>query len=256
MMGGGVVVSVCMTSFNGEKFIKKQILSILNQLSNTDELIISDDESTDTTLEIINSINDARIKLVHHKPDNSDLDKILGGYRVVADNCANALQYVRGDIVFLADQDDLWADNRVYRMCKALEENDLVMCNYMLINDNDELISQLPIYVRSPISSSFIYNIVKSRFMLCCIAFKTELLHYILPLPANLMSMDQWIGGLATLKGRVAFLSDVYHLYRRHGGNVSCTSEKSKNPLHIKIFFRLSMFFKILRRTYLRNHNN
>lgn len=245
------MISVCMTSFNGEKFIKKQILSILTQLSDNDELIISDDGSTDSTLEIINAFNDARIRLVHHNPDVANLDKVLGGYRVVAENCANALQYVRGDIVFLADQDDLWNDNRVYMMCQALKENDLVMCNYMLIDDNDELISQSPIYIRSPISSSFIYNIIKSRFMLCCIAFKAELLHDILPSPDNLMSMDQWIGGVATLKGRVAFLPEVYHLYRRHGNNVSFTSEKSKNPLYVKICFRLSMLWKLLIRKYL-----
>lgn len=240
------MISVCMTSFNGEKFIKKQILSILSQLGNNDELIISDDGSTDATLEIIDSINDARIRLVHHKSDVSNLDKILGGYRIVAENCANALQYVKGNIVFLADQDDLWDNNRVDKMCEALKENDLVMCNYMLINDKDELISQSPVYARYPISSSFIHNIIKSRFMLCCIAFKAELLHDILPLPNNLMSMDQWIGGVTTLKGKVAFLPEVYHLYRRHGNNVSFTSEKSKNPLYIKIFFRLSMFWKLL----------
>jgi len=246
------MISVCMTSFNGEKFIKKQIFSILSQLSDNDELIISDDGSTDSTLEIINAFNDTRIRLVHHKPDVANLDKILGGYRVVAENCANALRFVRGNIVFLADQDDLWDDNRVYMMCAALKENDLVMCNYILIDDNDELISQSPVYVRPPISSSFIYNIVKSRFMLCCIAFKAELLHYILPLPNNLLSMDQWIGGVATLKGDVAFLQEVYHLYRRHGNNVSFTSEKSKNSLYVKIFFRLSMLLKLLMRRYLK----
>lgn len=239
-----------MTSFNGEKFIREQVLSILNQLSDDDELIISDDGSTDTTLEIINAFNDARIRLFHHKPNVAHFGKVLGGYRVVAENCANALQFVRGNIVLLADQDDLWDDGRVSKMCQALSAHDLVMCNYMLINDKDELISPTPIYRRSPISSSFIYNIFKSRFMLCCTAFKAELLNYILPVPNNLMSMDQWIGGLATLKGKVVFLPDVYHLYRRHGNNVSFTSEKSKNPLYVKIFFRFSMLFNILLRFY------
>lgn len=244
------MISVCMTSFNGEKFIKKQIFSILGQLSANDELIISDDGSTDSTLEIIDAFNDARIKLVHHKPDAANLDKMLGGYRIVADNCAYALSYVKGDIIFLADQDDLWDGKRIPCMLKALSGHDLVMCNYKLIGDNDNCIVSEPAYINAPITNSFIHNIIKSRFMLCCMVFRSSLLKYILPIPNNLLSMDQWIGGLATLTGKVAFVPDVYHLYRRHGNNVSFTSEKSKNPLYVKIFFRFSMLLNILIRFY------
>ena len=60
-------VSVCMASFNGSKFILKQVESILSQLDSNDELIISDDGSTDKTLEIINNLNDSRIKIFNHK---------------------------------------------------------------------------------------------------------------------------------------------------------------------------------------------
>ena len=56
-------ISVCMASYNGEKFIKRQIISILSQLSKKDELIIIDDASTDNTISIIKKINDNRIKL-------------------------------------------------------------------------------------------------------------------------------------------------------------------------------------------------
>ncbi len=242
------MISVCMTSFNGGKFIRKQILSILNQLASDDELIISDDGSTDNTIEIITDINDNRIKLLCHKSKKNNLSKLLGVYRLVADNCAYALSYAKGDIIFLADQDDLWDTNRVSRMVDALSCNDLVMCNYKIIDDDDNCLGCTPAYTKAPITGSFIHNIIKSRFMLCCMAFRGSLLKYILPIPNNLLSMDQWIGGLATFTGKVAFVHDVYHLYRRHGNNVSFTSEKSKNPLYVKIFFRFSMLFKILAR--------
>lgn len=65
------MTSVCMASYNGEKFIKQQIDSILYQLSDTDELIISDDGSSDKTIEIINSYNDSRIKLLNHEKNPS-----------------------------------------------------------------------------------------------------------------------------------------------------------------------------------------
>ena len=60
------MISVCMATYNGERFIKEQIDSILPQLSEDDELIISDDGSTDRTLEIIASYKDKRIKVFHH----------------------------------------------------------------------------------------------------------------------------------------------------------------------------------------------
>jgi glycosyltransferase involved in cell wall biosynthesis len=60
-------ISVCMATYNGSRFIRKQIDSILSQLSDNDELIISDDDSTDDTQQIIHSIGDKRIKLLMHK---------------------------------------------------------------------------------------------------------------------------------------------------------------------------------------------
>lgn len=62
-------ISVCMATYNGEKYIKEQIDSILCQLSENDELIISDDRSKDRTIDIIKSYNDSRIKLYIHEKD-------------------------------------------------------------------------------------------------------------------------------------------------------------------------------------------
>ena len=61
------MISVCIATFNGEKYIKKQLLSILCQLSKEDEVIISDDGSTDNTIQIIEQLNDSRIKILQHK---------------------------------------------------------------------------------------------------------------------------------------------------------------------------------------------
>ena len=70
------MVSVCMTTHNGEKFILKQINSILSQLSVDDELIISDDNSTDNTLKIIRDLNDKRIIIFNFKKNESRLHRL------------------------------------------------------------------------------------------------------------------------------------------------------------------------------------
>ena len=60
------MISVCMATYNGESFIRQQIDSIIAQLSPDDELIVSDDGSTDGTLAILNSYNYPRIKIYHN----------------------------------------------------------------------------------------------------------------------------------------------------------------------------------------------
>ena len=89
-------ISVAMATYNGEKYIKKQIESILINLNKDDELIISDDGSKDKTLDIIKSIKDKRIKI------------ISGPKQGVIKNFENALNNCTGEYIFLSDQDDIW----------------------------------------------------------------------------------------------------------------------------------------------------
>ena len=91
------MVSVCLASYNGEKFIKQQIDSILCQLGKHDEIIISDDSSTDRTVQIIKNYNDPRIKLIEDCKFQSPIF-----------NLENALKQAKGDYIFLSDQDDFW----------------------------------------------------------------------------------------------------------------------------------------------------
>ena len=96
------MISVCIATYNGEKYIKQQLLSILKQIKVNDEIIISDDHSTDKTFNIIKSFNDTRIKFF--------LNNKGKGY---TRNFENALEKAHGDIIFLSDQDDIWIDNKV-----------------------------------------------------------------------------------------------------------------------------------------------
>ena len=64
------MISVCMATYNGEKYIKEQIESILSQIGSHDELIISDDMSSDETVDVIKSIDDRRIKLYYHQENH------------------------------------------------------------------------------------------------------------------------------------------------------------------------------------------
>src|SRR5665647_351760 len=102
------MISVCLTTYNGEKYILEQIQSILCQIGYDDEVIISDDGSTDHTLKILNKQEDHRI-IIHH---NSNSKGIIS-------NIENALTHAKGDIIFLADQDDVWLPNKV-KICSEV----------------------------------------------------------------------------------------------------------------------------------------
>ena len=84
------MISVCIATYNGEKYIKEQMISILKQLSEKDEIIISDDSSTDRTIEIIENIKDSRIKILKNRK-----------FSQPSLNFENALKSSKGDIIFL-----------------------------------------------------------------------------------------------------------------------------------------------------------
>ncbi len=110
-------ISVCLASYNGALYIKEQIHSILSQLKDGDELIISDDSSTDNTVDIISQINDKRITILHHESVIN-----LPTCQKVTSNFENALFAASGDVIFLSDQDDVWLDGKIDTMCSYLEK--------------------------------------------------------------------------------------------------------------------------------------
>lgn len=117
------MVSVCMATYNGEPFLREQIDSILSQLNEKDELVISDDNSKDSTVDIIKSYHDKRIKLFINKEKKG-----------VTHNFENALVHSKGDLIFLADQDDVWLPGKIKELISFLKEGnyDVVTCNCAL----------------------------------------------------------------------------------------------------------------------------
>ena len=117
------MISVCIPTYNGGKFIRQQLGSILSQLSNDDEIIISDDSSTDNTLEIINSFNDKRIKVLENNTFHSPIY-----------NLENALKQAGGDYIFLSDQDDEWMLNKISVVMEHLKSANLVVHDAQVVD--------------------------------------------------------------------------------------------------------------------------
>lgn len=205
--------SIVMATYNGEKYIKEQIDSILVNMKENDELIISDDGSKDKTITIINEYlkKDKRIKLIEGPRDG------------VKKNFENAIKKASGKYIFLADQDDIWVENKINTILKIFEDNKISVVIHDAKVINEKLEVTLPSFFEYRNSGKgIIKNIYKNTYIGCCMAFKSDLKKYIVPIPNNIEMHDQWIGILAELKGDGSyFLQEKLICYRRHDNNVS-----------------------------------
>ena len=230
------MISVCIATHNGEKYIKKQLESILSQLDFSDEIVISDDGSTDQTINLIQSLEDKRIKIFTYKQCFDYSKLYLSSYYATA-NFHNALRHAQGEIIFLADQDDIWVENRVSVFMKVLEKADFVTSNFSIIDEMDELIEEL-YYDGNPYDNPNVVKILKNLpFRGCCSAFKRDVLQVA-------FLHDCWIGLNAYFNNfKIEFIETPLLLYRRHSNNVSDLN--SPNSLFFKISYRLKLMWYV-----------
>lgn len=235
-----------MATYNGERFIKEQIDSILCQLSPDDELIISDDGSTDRTLEIIASYNDTRIKVFHHKSFSSRFYK-NSKLPTVSFNFENALKHAKGDYIFLSDQDDIWLPNKVKKCLLTLRKCNCVLSNFSVIDDFGN-IKQGQFYKQNPLKKSIFQNLLFPHFIGCCICFDKSILQKILPFPKTTLSHDFWIGLVSMKFGELSFFEASLILHRVGGFNTSTACRQSQNSFLMKIKYRFYALFALIRR--------
>ncbi len=219
-----------MATYNGEQYIREQIDSILIQLGEFDELIISDDGSTDDTKEIINSFFDSRIIFLSNESESG-----------VVGNFTNALKYSTGDVIFLSDQDDVWLDNRISIVLNHLKNHDAVVMNCKTTDQNLNVIEHSYFDFNNS-KKGFFNNLYKSSYLGCCLAFNKNVLDYSLPIPNNLLMFhDWWFGIMIELKFDVFFEKKPLLLYRRHMSTSSQTGNTSNRSLYLKLYSRLQL---------------
>lgn len=238
------MISVCMATFDGAQYIKEQVESILSQLNENDELVISDDGSTDGTLDILAAMSDPRVKIFANKFRPSS---VKNTFFYTTKNFEYALRQCKGDLIFLADQDDLWHKDKV-RVCKeVLVSYDLILHDCSIVDQNGRMLE--PSYFRKIGSRPGIMrNMVKNAYLGCCMAFRRQVLDDVLPFPKVEVPHDIWIGLIIELKGKVKFLDKSLVSYRRHGLNLSNAAEKSNNSLLFKLIYRMNLAAALFRR--------
>lgn len=218
-MDGEEKVDVLIATYNGEKYIKEQIESILNQTYKNIQLIISDDCSTDKTREILKQYEqNNKIKIFYQ-------EKNLGYIK----NFDFLLNQVESDLYMLSDQDDVWKPEKIEKSVEKLKKEnlDLVFGDLEVVDKNLNTIYEsfdkymkLDRKIKKCIGNyelQYLYNCITG----CTILSKKEYLKKILPLPTNSKYMvhDYWIGLMISLNGKIGYIHEKYIKYRQHGNN-------------------------------------
>ncbi len=226
-------VSVALAAYNGEKYIAEQLSSILSQIGENDEIIVSDDNPSGKTKTAVLSINDSRIKYIEGKGTG------------VVDNFETALNACGGDFIYLCDQDDVWLPGKYEKVQLELQKGaDLVLHN-ALITDSELNPTGKSCFEIYNTKTGLFKNLIKNSFVGCCMAFNRCLLEESLPFPGKLPMHDWWIALVAFKKRKnVSLIDEPLILWRRHSQNVTGTAAAS---LKDKLRFRLIMLCSLIK---------
>lgn len=206
-------LSVCMATYNGSRYLREQLDSILMQLGPLDELIVVDDGSRDETVALLQSLGDSRVHL-HCNERN------LGPIR----SFERALGLSVGEVVFLADQDDVWLPGKRDAIVAAFEDHpsaQVVVSDAQVIDASGSLTLPSHMATRGGFRAGLWHTLWKNRYLGCAMAMRRQTLAAALPIPRRVPMHDMWLGIVGGLLGDVVYLPSALMQYRRHGGNAS-----------------------------------
>lgn len=212
-------IDILMATYQGEKYLKEQIDSILNQTYQDFRLLISDDGSQDSTREILKEYvaKDKRV-IVFLQPKN------LGIMR----NFEYLMQKVESECFMFSDQDDIWQKDKIEKslLTMAKNDSDLVYSDLEVVNQDLELIHKSYWKLKGFEQKVKKYNDFESLYLNnyitgCTMLIKSKWLSKILPLPhqSNYILHDYWTALVVSQFGKMTYLEEPQVKYRQHTKN-------------------------------------
>jgi len=204
-------VSVALATYNGAGYLQDQLDSFVRQDRQPDELIASDDASTDGTVALLEAFARSAPFAVHLHRNPANVGFIR--------NFDTALSLCTGDVIFLSDQDDVWFSEKIATALAALEEAPDAL---LFVNDAELVGEDL-----TPLGLTTFGQVrargwsEKAFTQGSCFAMRRELLDWVLPLTDDYPFHDMWIADLAHDLGAVLISERPLQLFRRHGANAS-----------------------------------
>jgi len=230
-------ISVCMSTYNGERHIFNQLKSIVEQDIQPDEIIIVDDASSDKTVQIIKSFvkHHSNIKLYVN-------DQNFG----VNYSFAKAIRLTKNNIIIFSDQDDFWYASRLKAIRNKFRENsdlEMVLTNaHVYMNEEYTGLTTFDFY--NP-TKSFVKVFYKNCFIGCQMAIKKTMMPSFINFPKYTF-YDHFIALFFLINGKqVDFIDEVHSKYIRHDGNL--TNLKVSSSLLEGIFSRIFIMLYLIK---------
>lgn len=232
--------SVAFCTYNGEKYIREQLDSIIEQTVAVNEIVICDDGSTDATLGIIKEYQEKYPNFIHLYQNEVNLRSVK--------NFEKAITLCTGDIVFLSDQDDRWMPNKVEKYVDFFAQNPsitTIASNGFCMNDASGVLDlytiwDVPKFLEEKGIALDTFSLISQvgNFVTgAAMAFRKEIVSEVIPFPSiKNVHHDEWIALLTSFRGQFAFLNEKYFYYRVHanqqvGGVSYPKNEKTKKNL-------------------------
>jgi glycosyltransferase involved in cell wall biosynthesis len=228
--------TVVLASCQGERFIGEQLDSIIPQLSSGDEIIISDDASTDGTLAVVAERQDRRIRVLSNS--------VRIGY---VGNFQRAISQSGGDSIFFSDQDDIWLPNKVATLDLALRSKPCVSSDAIVVDEQLRPIYPSYFQWRRTRSFSAWAIFMKPAIVGATLACKRQYLDTLLPLPPGIPH-DFWITFNAAWDDSLEVVSMPLILYRRHTGALSPSATERRRSASSIAAERLRLIGSALQR--------
>jgi len=230
------LVSIIIGTYNGSKYIEKQLQSIVDQTYTNIEIIVVDDASQDNTVALIEAMS-KKYPIISVNAFKENLGYIK--------NFERGMALANGNLIALSDQDDWWHETKMEKLAKKIGDYDIIYCDSAFTNENLEPTGDSFSKRKNMLSSKnpmnfLIENCASGHAML----IKKSLFDKAIPFPKT-VPHDWWLAYLATLNNGINYFNEALVKYRHHDNNVIAenTTKKSKIEKRTERRTRLKEFY-------------
>ncbi len=225
-------IQILLATYNGSRFVEEQLESICRQKlpdEATMSLLVSDDNSTDDTLSLVEpffqkGLNGNYIVKLNQEVNFESLTGACGNFSFALNQCSS-------EHIMFCDQDDYWLENKISLTLKKMKEVEdvygkdtpiLIFTDLSVVDENLEIIAPSFFSYQSmeaawsdKLSQLMIQNVAPG----CTMMVNRALLDIALPIPKEAVMHDWWLMLVANAFGKVEYVNEPTILYRQHGNN-------------------------------------
>ena len=222
-------LSVALCTYNGDRFLNEQLASIIHQSRVPDELIVCDDGSNDNTIAILEHFASTTSFPVYIYRNKNNLGSTK--------NFEQAIHLCNGDIIALADQDDVWFTQKLAKLESVLTttQADAVFSDAYVVNEALEP-SGSTLWETLSFSKTQQRNVDQGKILKLLLkhnmatgatmAFRSHVRDVILPIPPTWVH-DAWIAFIVAVTGQLTPIAEPLIYYRQHSYNQIGVSSKN-----------------------------